>query len=303
MKRLIFLLLIGLMGVAPVLAQEPNPLTTEELEMIDFVLASYENMFEQTSYTSTIQQSTAYTVTAGFTTIRQELKQSGSSEIVLDPDGNASDMAIKMEQRIMSDAGDGQVQEANTQVEVIVYDGQMFMRFEDISQLPGIPEGWFNVADIAAMQMLNVEEYTKLTGANALQVYPINAETVAAIEELEPETIDGQEMRVFRLTWDTEALAGNAEVAAMLDAETFSQVLGIDPVEYMRQFMLGSTYEQIIWIGVDDNLPHRFDTQMITDATIEARMGNLELAQEMTTSATFGEFNTAIKIEAPTIGE
>ena len=302
MKRLIFIFAIVLMSIYPAAAQENPPLSTDELKLIDFVLASYEELFAQTSYTSELQQSMSQEITAGFTTITQDMKQSGSVEAALDPEGGATNLHAISNQRISVDTGDGNPQAMNNDYELIIYDGVMYAKFENAESL-GVPRGWFNLQDLPGMEMLNLDQFTELTGANALKVYPINEETVATIEELDSETLEGETMRVIKITWDMAALAEMESMSAIFNAEVFSQMLGIDPAEYMRQFALGSTYEQILWISTTDNLPHRADSRMVSDVTIDAMMGSMEMLYEQTSSATFADFGAPVTIEAPEIGQ
>jgi len=290
---LIFMLLLMLPSVGQ--AQDEKDFTDEERELIAFVAAAYENLAAITSYESEVSQSITQDIDTSGTTIKQIIEQDFVSQIHIDPDEDINRSYTKMEQYMSSDMGLGSPVEVNAILELVMYDGVLYMRYNEPQ--PGIPSGWFDAQDILG-SIMNIEQLAQMANPT-LPTYSFSEESILSIEELDSETLDDQEMRVFEIVMDSEYIFTSGAMSNLFDFSSY----GIDTEDMLNEFATGTELTVQIWIGVDDKLPHKVTSDMTSDITMEVQNISMDLLQNTTSETTLFNFGKPVKIEEPVIGE
>jgi hypothetical protein len=213
--------------------------------------------------------------------------------------------------------------ETNLVTEFVLLDGVVYLNLEgvpaEMAQGMTIPEGWFDIAELAATSGQNVpganfDASTLLGGLG----YPIDATSVTALTELPGDTIDEQPVRVFQLTLDpavvleSEAAGllnvglgggfaqgggfpgggpGNAggQFAPPADAPDLSEVTPPSPEDFEITFA--------VYVGADDGLVHRIYSVVATQSTGQGQGIGLTL----TTITNYSAFDTPVSIQAPNV--
>jgi hypothetical protein len=277
----------------------------DDEDLLAYVVAAYDNMVEIETMTITATQLIDQTLEVDGITVTQTVEQKMDGLIRY-----SEDPAVEMTlvQSFLTQSGFETI-EVDLTMDMIQVDETFYMRFYDVSDdfANVYPEGWVNVTDnpgdMPGMELLNVEQLTSMM--NTTLQYPINADTVSSVEEIEDaeaiEAIEDVEMRTFVLEIDMEALQEADEledIAGMFNAGT----TGVDVDAMMSQMFDGATMTLEIWIGTDDQLIHRIDMIMNTDAEIEGMipgMGAVDMVQTLTGTYTYSNFDESFEIEAP----
>jgi hypothetical protein len=227
--------------------------------------------------------------------------------------------------------------------EVILLNNRLYARLGETPQLQGaqgnllqgagaqqeLPEGWFEVtaqsgagtADQAAVP--NVEISADAAAFLDALALPLDAQTVLSLNEITPDTIDGQAMRVVQVTVDAEAVA-SSEAASLLSAGGFGGMLG-GQLPQGGQFPAGGQLPQgaqlpegvqppdtldemrppdfssaqitfAVYIGAQDGLVHR------VYSVVAVPGGQGQAAFTTTTISDYSAFNAPVTISAPEIG-
>lgn len=206
--------------------------------------------------------------------------------------------------------------ELNIVSEIVRIDDVTYIRFTDAPAELGadLPTVWTDAAELATTNGLGVLNVDELIGEFSL---PITAESVTSINELATDTIDGQTMRVIQITLDPQTVL-DSEASALVSG--LSGGVGAFPNDgQMPQLPEGVTPPaqdaagelpelsaedfQItfaVYIGADDGLIHRIYRVIAVAPSTE---GGASPAFTTTTLTNYTDFNTAITISAPTLGE
>jgi hypothetical protein len=189
-------------------------------------------------------------------------------------------------------------------------------------QLADLPEGWFEVTqegeDAAPVANISVDAAAFL---DALAL-PLDAETVVSLNEIAPDTIDGQDMRVIQVTVDAEAVA-NSDAASLLRAglggvlggqmaqggqfpaggqqpEGAQLPEGVQPPDNLDEMtppdFSSAQITFALYIGAQDGLVHRVYS-VVSVAGAQGRA-----AFTTTTISDYSAFNAPVTISAPEIG-
>lgn len=292
----VVVVLMVMVNVMPAAAQE-DALTEEELALIEYLAGVYETFFTLKTVQATTVQNIDQDVTAGTVTINQVIHQEMQTQIIYDEEGNLSALYSKNEQSLSQEVAGQPAVTVDTDSEMIMVDGQLYMRLT--TPQPGLPTGWFDPATLPG-NIYNYDAMMEMAGRNSLALYPISPDTVVAIRELEPETVDGVEMRVFELEFATEIILEQSGLEAMFNADA-----GFDVEDMVAKMGDDASYIQKIWIGAKDNMLYRAEFTLQTSMQdIEVTgAGAMDLVQDITGSVEYYGFNEPLKIEAPTMGE
>ena len=191
-------------------------------------------------------------------------------------------------------------------MDMISLENNVWVRVRDASRevAAQFPSGWINVAQnpnrIPGMELLNIEQMLQTT--NSALNYPITADAISRITELESEERDGQNLRVFEIELDWEGFIESDEFELIRDM--FNP--GATPVNVdamMEQMFNGAVISMVVYIGEDDNLVYQVDQTMNIDAEIENMLPGvriIDMRQDMTGSFTYANFNNVAEITAPT---
>lgn len=306
MKKWLVMIVTVLLGsgVLPLQAQEPV-LTSAELKLLEVVVKAQDWLMAQDSFRVQIESRMDQLMTSssgGFdASVTQQMTQASQVEVLTDGNGNPSAMQMRLEQDTTLDMGVGSPVENSLTTESIFLNGQYYLRFTDLSpELAGVlPVDWINAQDFALMTGMNPSAFANLSGRESLTLYPLSAETVAAVEELAGETLEGQAVRVIQVTWRSDGLLGVPGISNMFD---FSQLgLGDD---FVQQLFENASVVQVFYVGTEDGLLYRNDfTVIIEDAELNVQGQTIILDQTTTTINRYYDFNAPVKIEKPTLGQ
>jgi len=301
-KRLLLLLIFVFALFTGVINAQEDDLTEDDLENIEFVATAFANMAELESMTSAGTQLVDQTIEAQGQEVIQVIEQDVTSDIILGDDPAFSSTVI---QTLNTQIG-LQSLEVEMTMDMISLENNVWVRVRDASRevAAQFPSGWINVAQnpnrIPGMELLNIEQMLQTT--NSALNYPITADAISRITELESEERDGQNLRVFEIELDWEGFIESDEFELIRDM--FNP--GATPVNVdamMEQMFNGAVISMVVYIGEDDNLVYQVDQTMNIDAEIENMLPGvriIDMRQDMTGSFTYANFNNVAEITAPT---
>ena len=302
-------LLILLMAAVCALLISPALAQSADQELIDYVQGALDQFFELDTYSSTGTQNIVQHISAetqGQTIVVDQTIEQILEGQVQNDDGTTS-MAIQIDQNIAQVIG-GQNQDITQTLEIVLVDGELFMRFSNVSPptMAGMfPEDWVNLADtpnaFPGAGAINAEQYADVFSSQFK--YPLTDETVERIKELPGETLDGVDTRVITMVFNGPALFASGEMDQYLSAFN-TQQMGVDMDQLRESMGENAALELTIWIGADDNMIYREDVAM----TLAGEMGaiatgidSMSLEQQITGTITFSDFNEPVTIEAPEV--
>jgi hypothetical protein len=278
--------------------------TDEEIEWLEIVSDAFESTTEAESYSAEIEQSIEQTITSGSGSsaveITNTIDQVLNLEVELTDDG--FNYVCILEQAVSSEIG-GQTTEIELTLELVSVDGDFYARATDVSPSSlssNFPDDWIDVNEdgsrYPSIAVLNAEQPGTLY--NAIVDLEVSDETVVAIEEVDSEELDDQEMRVFEIEYDTEAMLQSDAMASIVDALT-GMMQGSDIQDILDQMAEGSSMNFIVWIGADDGLVHQVASEVVIDADLEVSGAEVTLEQTLESVAQYSEFGEDFDIEAP----
>jgi hypothetical protein len=306
-KRVLFILLVGVICallVSPVFAQSADQ------ELIDFVQGAFDQFFKLDTYSSSGTQNIVQHISAktqGQTVVIDQTIDQNLDGQVLNDDGKTN-MSMQIDQDIDQEVA-GQNQELTQTLEIILKDGDLFMRFSNVSPatMAGMfPKEWVNLVDnptaFPGASAINADQYANVFSSQFK--YPLSTETVERIKELPGETLDdGTETRVIKLVFNGPALFASGEMDQYLSAFNTAS-MGVDMDQLREGMGKNAALELTLWIGADDNMIYRQDVNM----TLAGDMGaivtgvdSMSLEQQVTGTITFADFNEPVTIEAPKV--
>jgi len=131
---------------------------------------------------------------------------------------------------------------------------------------------------------------------------PLDETTVLDIEELEPETIDGVEFRVFEMGIDPEALMQTDMMSGLVSVFQ-GMVSAAELEDLLLQMAEGMTYDMTVFVNAANNIAERVEVVMVTDTEITLMGIELDLVQELTGFYTYSNFGEEVEIEAPDVSD
>jgi len=298
---LLGLLSILLMAAVGVSAQG---LSAGELEAVADVAAAFEAFQNLDSYVATLEQTVEQTMKLSMGQTSQSMsnlvEQTGEVKAV------RTETGYNIEGTIVQNINSGTVgaaQELTMTLGMIIVDDVLYARVDDASPMLAsmAPDGWVNVnEDGASYPLLSTLNPSTLSQLYSL-VYPMDEVSVVSITKLDADEIDGQAMRVFAIEYSTEALADSAIMSAIASSLT-STVPNVDVEALVAQIIEGSTLSLTVWLGEDDNLLHRLESEMVTDTEISLQGMTIPMQQTSTGLINFSGFNEPLEIVAPEVG-
>jgi hypothetical protein len=298
------LVVCSLLMIGGVSAQ--GDFTDEELEWIDFVAEAYSNTSESESFHVEYEQSLSQELSTGSgrsaVEVTNDINQTMTLEFERGDDGPIFSAVLEQSTTsVMS----GQSTDVELTMEMVLFDGELYMRVSDVSPRSvrgSFPDDWVNVADegdrYPFLATFNVDSITALYDAPL--ALAIDEDTLLAIEELDSDEIDGQEMRVFQFEYDAEALFSSEIMSALVDAFA-GMAQGIDLEDLIGQMSEGTEIAYTVWINEEDMLVYRADSVLSIDTTLEIAGVELDLVQEAEASVRYSDFGEDFDIEEPDI--
>lgn len=298
-RKLVVMMLIALLmvGVWPAQAQEGE-------DLLGIVTTAFGNLNALQGYQAVTEQEQTQTLNSGegYLTVaaNQEVEQTITTQVRPAQEGQTEASSIVLEQRnsvFVDDTTDNVNPERhNFTIEVIQLDGQVYVRIPTEAEglFPAID--WVNITENPAalplVESFNLEAMTSLTGISGAL---FNPDTVTDIQEGANEGISGQVMRVFTLTMNPMALFTGVNGATLAGLED-----GDDPVV---QAVLGAmTVQYIVWVGADDNLPHRMQAIIAVDIELgeDLTAGDpVKLVINSDATTDYSAFDTPVDIQIP----
>lgn len=302
-------MLVLLVSALPVQAQDggqDGDFSEEELALIERLADAFESFYALDSYAMAMEQAMIQVVTSDEmpgVEITVDLAQDIEGLVRLEEGGEtvASDQVLEQEM-LMEMPGTGPIEQTMTMESVIV-GGNYYVRVPESSPPgTGFPTEWVNLTEnpeaFPGADAFNLDTMTGL-GNGLLQQLAVNETTVATIEELGTEEIDGQEMVIIQVKWNTRAMveSGAFGLDELLNLDAFE----VDADALLDEFLDTASIVQRVWIGEDDGLIHRVEMDMSTMLEFDAGqgVGMMSLEQEITNYGTFSEFNEPVEIVAP----
>lgn len=312
-RKIFVVALISLLALAtfPAFAQDGDGLSAEQQALLETVATAQQNFLNVNSYRMFGTQTTTQDIVSGVgiraVEINQMLEQTLNAEAVRSENGYNSFQTLN--QVITQDiTGQGSPSEFFMDMEFVIVDGEFYLRFTRVprdieAEVQAVfPEDWITLedaSDLAGLDALNLETLTE-TATSAVPTYEWNADNVLDIEEIDAEPVGDVEVRAFSLTINTQTALADS-VQAMLNLE------GID-ADTIGQMLDSAVVNVTVYVGVEDSLIYRVDSQISLDFAAEAgTLGPDAITLDQTTESSFNfsDFNEDITITTPdlTVGD
>ena len=304
---LMLLVLLCLSYGSIVMQAQEDALDEDEQAALEYVMQAMENMSQLDTLRVAVEQTINQTFTAEGVTVDMVIAQ-----LINGAYDNSSDeirFEVTNEQDLTTEV-DGQEDSLEMTMDMVAVDDVLWVRVIDVipESLGAIfPSEWTNVSEeptlVPGLEMLNVSQLLQMT--NSWEAYPLSEESVASIEELDADELDGREMRVFVVCYNSQALLETGladQIGQMFNAE----VMGADMESMMRQIIEGATLEMTAWIDTEDVLLYRAEVHMVVDAEIEdvfPGMDVIGVQQDLNARYDYHSFNEPLEITAPEAGE
>lgn len=297
--RQVILLLFSLSLVLPMTVAAQDD---EKQAYIDYLNAAYANFSAVSSYGVTVDQTVEqsfYNVGSEELLLTMTVDQQQEGQAIL---GTPHAIASRLTQTLIMSIPTYDVnQSIETTAEAILVDGIYYLRFGE-NEI-GLPTTWVNMnedsSQVPGAEIYNVDALSNMAGLS-LPTQPIDITMIDHITTLPPEVLEGQKLRGFELVWNTSAIRETDvfNLTAILNVES----MGGNTERFIEDYLANFTFTQRVWIGINDNLPHRIETLMEVDTTISAAAiegGPLDLVQTTAVVLSFHSFNAAFEIIAP----
>lgn len=297
-KSIVFILMLLLVAsVVPVRAQDGG-LPDDQQALLEIVTSAIDNFNSLDSYRYSGDQTTAQTISTGVgiraVTVNQATTQTLSGSIVLD--GEVANSTQLVSQVIETQINTRDPESFSMDFEVVSLDGDVYLRFPVVPEETRamFPADWVDASEAAGYEglgVLDLDVFADLI-SQTLPLYELTSENVLEVEELEGNTVRGQEVRVFRVVIDPALALSEA-------SEQLVALLGVE-ADLVEQILDSGAAELVISVGVEDNLVY----EIASTATIEFESddfqgSNVALDQTTTSSFRIIEFNPEVEITVP----
>ena len=323
-QLLALLLVIALpLSVAPVRAQDGGDIDSDALQVIN---DAFTNLEMQETYQSRgeshLEQALTTSMGAGQSismsqtvdsTIETQVQTNGPDQ----PDTihSVTDQIYNIEFGGMQ--GMSQTITLEQVFEVLAINEQIYQRYREeptmSGGLPGmggdgmlsgtVPEGWHDPSEVTG---------SAITTSDLLQQYGslftgLSEENVVSVTELESETINDQEMRVFEIELSAEALreAIPVEAFSMLSQSMGQGMPGgggdaqTEMESFIDNYLDALTVTTRVWIGTDDNLPHRIMSETVLEEGTTVDFSQNLTLESSVVSQTFDFINFGEEVDIP----
>lgn len=301
----IIIILAFVWGAVPLSAQE---LTPEQQELFDILQDAFSAVRDASSFRSSGEQSISQIITVtsnGQTlTLEQDIDQTLDGQVSFN-DENGISASITLDQSLSMLMPGQPPTNLDMTMELVIFEGVLYVRVSNISpanMASFFPQGWVNLNEDQTSVfagVINADQYVNMLSNQIF--YEFTEEMVANIEVLEDvESEEGQTLKVYQVTLDTEALAGMEMMEQAIAAFNTGEM---DMASFMEQYLQNTEMMLVIYIISDTNIIYRADTIMNTDMTLNdfaGIPGPVNLKQEMSSSLLYTDFNAPIEISDPT---
>ncbi len=300
----IIIMLAFVWGAIPLSAQE---LTPEQQELFDILQDAFSAVRDASSFRSSGEQSINQIITVtsnGQTlTLEQDIDQTLDGQVSFD-DENGINASITLDQSLSMLMPGQPPTNLDMTMELVIFEGVLYVRVSNISpanMASFFPQGWVNLNEDQTSVfagVINADQYVNMLSNQIF--YEFTEEMVANIEVLEDVEEEGQILKVYQVTLDTEALAGMEMMEQAVAAFNTGEM---DMASFMEQYLQNTEMMLVIYIISDTNIIYRADTIMNTDMTLNdfaGIPGPVNLKQEMSSSLVYSDFNAPVEISDPT---
>jgi hypothetical protein len=274
----------------------------DEKELIEYVGGAFKKLAALKSYSVKMDQTTqqAITVTQGSNTSKanQDLTQTITGKILQGEDKVIATEMTLDQNLVMKQPSSVTV---DMRMEMILVDGKLYARFSNLSANVAtmFPKGWLDLikdaSKVPGFNTMNKEALLKLASVQVL--YPINGKTVQTIAELDSETLDGVDTRLFEVDLDPEAVynSGASSLAGLFN----EAALGVNAKEMVKAMFKGMKIHLKVWISTDDQFVRQVEGTVKLAADLP---GGIKLDQTTTVTTAIADFDEPVEIVAPKLG-
>lgn len=286
-------------------AQDGNGFSDEEQEWLDYISVAFANFYALETYQYGGEQTLDQIVSAveSPVTVSLTMKQEYKGDVILPTEeGDLGATSQKIEQNMTMYTGSDPIEQGLTS-ETVLVDGQFYVRYAGDDMALGIGEEWINLTEnptaVPGADIINLEKITSVSSSFIPNIV-LDEITVNAVTELEGETLNEKEMRVFEVAWNFQALY-EANGFNLKDLFNFESI-GLDTEAFIASAYDNAVMTQRIWIGVEDENIHQVALIMNVNAVIGAEVTGgveLNLNQKINSTMGFFNFNKPLLIVAP----
>ncbi len=266
-RKLLVVVITALMvlAVLPVQAQEGE-------DLLGVVTTAFTNLNALQGYQATTEREQTQTISSGegYLAIASDISMEQTITALVRPaaEGQTEASSFVVEQRNSvfiddtTDNSNSTRQDIN--LEVVQIDGQVYVRIPTDVEGLFTATDWVNISENPEALPLGEDfDFAGIVNLSGISGTLFTPDTVTAIEEGANEGISGQLMRVFTLTMNPTALFNSVDGAALLGLGDAN-----DPV--IQTVLSAMTMQYTVWIGQDDNLPHRLQATINVDVELGA---------------------------------
>ena len=299
-RKLLVVVIAALMLLAVVPAQ-----AQDGEDLLGVVTTAFANLNGLPGYQATTEREQSQTLSSGegYLTIASdiEVEQTITAQVRPASEGQTEASSIVVEQSnsvFVDDTTDNDdPAEHNINLEVVQLDGQIYVRIPtDVEGLFSATD-WVNISENPdALPLGSDFDFTNIVNLSGISGAVFTADTVTTIEEGANEGISGQLMRVFTLTMNPSALFSSVDGAALVGLGDAN-----DPI--VQAVLAGMTIQYTIWVGQDDNLPHRLQAVINVDVELGADVTGGDAAKIVITSEATTDYTALgepVDIQVPT---
>lgn len=264
--RKIFVMVIAalmILAVLPAQAQEGE-------DLLGIVTTAFTNLNSLQGYQATTASEQTQTLSSGegYLKIASDvsIEQTITAQVRPANETQSEAVSVVLEQTntiFIDDTSDNKNDtEQAINLEVIQIDGQTYVRIP--TEVEGLfaQTDWVNINEDSDFLSLGRDfDFAGIVNLSGISGKLFTTDTVTAIDEGANEGIDGQRMRVFTLTMNPAALFSSVDGASLL---------GLEPSDdsVVQAVLAAMTVEYKVWVGLDDNLPHRLQANINVDVEL-----------------------------------
>lgn len=283
----------------------PMPVTAQEDDtqaILDYINAAYADFTALTSYGVTVEQDITqnfYSVGSDDLLVSMVIDQQVEGQVVV---GMPNTLSTQLTQNLTMEMPTYDLtQVMETTGETRLIDGVYYLRFGPNDF--GLPVNWVNMNDDASVvpgaEMYNIDTLSDIASFG-IPTQVIEASMIESITILPTETLDGQKLRGFELVWNPDVVRNTDmfNLAGVLNLEA----MGGNTEQFVEEYLANLTFSQHIWIGVEDNLPHRITATFTVGGTLSAAAvegGPMDFDQVAEATNFYHSFNADFDIAPP----
>jgi hypothetical protein len=305
------LFIISLITLLALPASAQTGLTDKDQSLVDYVQSAFDGFLTLDSFTSSgtskINRHIEIIALEVETSVDQIIQETVSGQAQRDINGDLS-ISAQIDSTTDLEGGGLDDPEFTRTVEVIVMDGDFFIRYSNFSPTSMevmFPDNWVNLSQnphaFSGAEYLKADQYAGIFSSQIQ--YPLNENTVFRIKELPSETLNNVPTRVVRIVFDVPALFNNGEVDQYLSAFSLDD-LTLDTNQLQTSMGENAGLELTVWIGAEDNFVYRIESVMALTVELTDMVSGIDkmyLEQQATVSVTYANFNQPLQIDTPQV--